>query len=78
MKNELNIPDGINLNELNPDTWFHLSDPLKDPVPPLEFIIEGYCAKGLITVIGGSAGSGKSLFNQLLFQKRNNEWGCSS
>lgn len=73
MKNELNIPDGINLNELNPNTWFHLSDPLKDPVPPLEFIIEGYCAKGLITVIGGSAGSGKSLFNQLLFQKRNNE-----
>lgn len=72
---ELNIPQNIDLNELNieADTWFSISDPLKAPVPPLEFIVDGYCAKGLITVIGGSAGSGKSLFNQVLFQKRNSE-----
>ena len=73
MNEELKIPDGIGLNTMNPDSWFILSDPLKEPVPPLEFIVEGYCAKGLITVIGGSAGSGKSLFNQVLFQKRNEE-----
>jgi len=54
-------------------TWVNLTDPFKAPVPALEFIVDGYCAKGLITVIGGSAGSGKSLFNQILFSRRNNE-----
>ena len=73
MRKELTIPDGIDINTIPTNTWFSLSDPLKEPVPPLEFVIEGYCARGLITVIGGSAGSGKSLFNQVLFQKRNNE-----
>ncbi|SMO90971.1 AAA family ATPase [Gracilimonas mengyeensis] len=73
--NELKIPENIDLNEMDnePETWFNISDPLKANVPPLEFIVDGYCAKGLITVIGGSAGSGKSLFNQILFQKRNDE-----
>jgi len=72
--NDLDIPENIDLNEMdNSDTWFSLSDPFKEPVQPLEFIVEGYCAKGLITVIGGSAGSGKSLLNQILFQKRNEE-----
>lgn len=71
--NELNISDEIDLNELKPETWFTLSDPFKEPVKELEFIVDGYCAKGLITVIGGSAGSGKSLLNQILFQKRNDD-----
>lgn len=72
---ELNIPNDIDLNEMDnePETWFNISDPLKATVPPVEFIVDGYCAKGHITVIGGSAGSGKSLINQILFQKRNNE-----
>lgn len=56
-----------------PETWFIPSDPFKESVPELEFIVNGYAAKGLITVIGGSAGSGKSLLNQILFQKRNDE-----
>jgi len=55
------------------ETWFLPSDPFKESVPELEFIVDGYCAKGLITTIGGAAGSGKSLLNQILFQKRNNE-----
>lgn len=71
--NDLLIPEGTELNELHPETWFNLSDPFKEPVKELEFIVDGYCAKGLITVIGGSAGSGKSLLNQILFQKRNDE-----
>ncbi|MEX0906245.1 MAG: AAA family ATPase [Balneolaceae bacterium] len=64
-----------NTNEMNVEhpTWFKPSDPFKESVPDLEFVIDGYCARGLITVIGGSAGSGKSLFNQILFQKRNDE-----
>jgi len=55
------------------EQWFKPSDPYKESVPELEFVVDGYAAKGLITVIGGAAGSGKSLFNQILFQKRNNE-----
>lgn len=72
---DLNIPNNIDLNKMDnePKSWFIISDPLTAEVPPLEFIVDGYCAKGLITVIGGSAGSGKSLFNQILFQKRDNE-----
>ncbi|MEX2632624.1 MAG: AAA family ATPase [Balneolales bacterium] len=54
-------------------TWFNPSDPFTEPVPPLEFIVDGYCARGLITVIGASAGSGKSLFQQIIFQKRDND-----
>lgn len=69
----LSIPQNVDLNELEPETWFNISDPFTAHVPPLEFIVDGYCARGLITVIGGSAGSGKSLFNQILFQKRNGE-----
>lgn len=51
-------------------TWFKPSDPFTEPVPPLEFVIDGYCAKGLITIIGASGGSGKSILQQVLFQKR--------
>lgn len=60
-----------NLPTENGETWFKPTDPLVEPVPELEFIVEGYCARGHITVLGGSAGSGKSLLNQFLFQKRN-------
>ncbi|MEX1261824.1 MAG: AAA family ATPase [Balneolaceae bacterium] len=73
MKIKLNGVDNRKLSGEKSKTWFHPTDPFKEPVPELEFIVDGYCAKGLITVIGGSAGSGKSLLNQILFQKRNCE-----
>ncbi|MEX2574151.1 MAG: AAA family ATPase [Balneolaceae bacterium] len=60
-------------NKTSTYSWFIPTDPYIQPVPKLEFVVSGYCAKGLITVLGGSAGSGKSLFNQILFQKRNND-----
>jgi archaellum biogenesis ATPase FlaH len=60
------------IDEESITNWFKLIDPLKEPVPDLKFVIDGYAARGLITVIGGSAGSGKSLLNQILFSKRDN------
>lgn len=53
--------------------WFNPLNPLEMDVKPVDFIVEGYCARGLITLIGGSAGSGKSMLNQFLFQSRSNQ-----
>ena len=53
--------------------WPDAVDPTEADIQPLEFVIEGYAARGLVTVIGGSGGSGKSLLNQYLLQGRNSE-----
>lgn len=52
------------------DTWFNPVDPFHAPVEPLEWIIEGMAAKGMITLLGGVAGSGKSILIQYLLQLR--------
>lgn len=68
------IEDELSLNKLNAIApWFVLKDPKEEPPKDLQFVIDGYCAKGLVTVIGGKAGSGKSLLNQYLLSVRNNE-----
>lgn len=67
-------PDDI-LNEvegLTKDSWFNPVDPFKAHVQPLEFIVDGFCAKGMITIIGASPGAGKSILVQYLFSKHNN------
>jgi archaellum biogenesis ATPase FlaH len=51
-------------------SWFKPSNPLIEPVPNLEWIIEGHAARGSITVLGGSAGSGKSILEQVLLSRR--------
>lgn len=49
---------------------FEICDPALAPVVPLEFVVDNMVAKGLITVIAGSAGSGKSFIVQYLLQTR--------
>ena len=74
----LNKYDGYQLGDVIDSTpvwepspsWFKLRDPLIEPVPKLEFVIEGFAARGMITVLGGSAGSGKSLLNQVVLSRR--------
>lgn len=74
----LNKYDGYQLGDVIDSTpvwepsssWFKLYNPLIEPVPKLEFVIEGYAARGMISVLGGAAGSGKSLFNQVLLSRR--------
>lgn len=69
--NEIIIERDTSLNEMvNLPIWIDFRDPKKESVKPLEFVIEGYCARGHITVIGGKAGSGKSLLNQYLLSTR--------
>jgi RecA-family ATPase len=53
--------------------WPDIVNPLDQELKPIDFVIKGYSAKGLVTVIGGAGGSGKSLLNQYLLQKRNDE-----
>lgn len=55
-------------------TWFKPLDPLKEPVEPLEFIIDGFCARGMITMLGASPGAGKSILIQSLFSDHNNSF----
>jgi RecA-family ATPase len=55
------------------DGWFQMKDPLKEHVEPLDFLIEGFAARGMITLIGGSAGSGKSMLTQVLLSDHNND-----
>lgn len=65
------IKEGDSLNEmviLAP--WINFIDPKTENVKPLDFVIEGFCARGHITVIGGKAGSGKSMLNQYLLSVR--------
>lgn len=52
---------------------FEICDPALAQIKPLEFVIENMAAKGLITVIAGSAGSGKSFIMQYLLQTRSND-----
>lgn len=59
--------------EVIQDTWFKPTNPYAEPVEPLEFIINGMCAKGMLTVIGGRAGTGKSMLTQYLLQLRGNQ-----
>jgi len=60
------------VESFHPINWFKPIDPLKAHVEPLEFIIDGFCAKGMITIIGASPGAGKSLVVQYLFSKHKN------
>lgn len=53
-------------------TWFDLKDPLKEPLVPLEFVIDGFAARSGITVLGGASGSGKSILTQYLFSDQDN------
>lgn len=53
--------------------WPLLIDPLEEESPKVEWVVNGFAARKYITVLGGPAGSGKSLFTQYLLQKRSNE-----
>lgn len=53
-------------------TWFKPTNPLIEPVEELDFIIDGFCARGMITTIGASPGAGKSILTQFLFSKHHN------
>jgi len=53
--------------------WLDVIDPKEVELKPLEFIVEGICGKGLVTVLGGAGGSGKSLLIQYLLQIRDNK-----
>jgi hypothetical protein len=53
--------------------WFRPLDPLKEPVEPIDFVIDGFCAKGMVTIIGASAGAGKSILTQYLFSRQENK-----
>lgn len=55
------------------EEWFKPLNPFTEPVTPLEFIINGVAAKGMITLLGGTAGSGKSILIQYLLQLRYNQ-----
>jgi RecA-family ATPase len=52
--------------------WFKPVNPLTEPVEELEFVVDGFCAKGMITIIGASPGAGKSILIQYLFSKHRN------
>lgn len=62
----------LHFNNIKPD-WPDIINPSDQTVQPLDFVVEGYAARGLVTVIGGAGGSGKSLLNQYLMQNRNDE-----
>lgn len=49
--------------------WFYPTNPLIEPVEPIDFVVDGFCAKGMITIIGASPGAGKSMLVQYLFSK---------
>lgn len=53
--------------------WFNPTDPFIERVEPLEFIVDGFAALGMITVLGGSSGSGKSMLTQYLFSNHDND-----
>jgi predicted ATP-dependent serine protease len=55
------------------DHWFQPSDPYCAPVESLKWIIEGFAAKGMLTILGGVAGSGKSMLIQYLLQLRDQQ-----
>ena len=55
------------------ETWFNPLDPLIEPVAELDFLIEGFCARGMITLYGGGAGSGKSITTQSFFSRADDE-----
>jgi len=55
------------------NTWFKPLNPFNAPVAPLEFIINGVAAKGMVTLLGGTAGSGKSILMQYLLQLRDSQ-----
>lgn len=52
------------------EVTFIISDPATAPVEPIQFIIDGMAARGLITIMAGPAGSGKSYLMQYLLQSR--------
>lgn len=62
----------INSNGQETDWWYPVN-PYNEKVEPLEFIIEGFAAKGMLTLIGGTAGSGKSILTQYLMQLRDQQ-----
>lgn len=65
------IQDALDENpDLEPDIRFTITDPALATVEPLEFVIDGMAARGLITVIAGPPGSGKSFLTQFLLQTR--------
>lgn len=55
------------------EVTFIISDPATAPVEPIQFIIDGMAARGLITIMAGTAGSGKSYLMQYLLQSRNRD-----
>ena len=56
------------------DGWFKPLNPFNEHVSPLEFIADQFIARGMITIIGGVAGSGKSILTQYLLQLRSNQY----
>jgi len=65
--------DMLKNTETISNTWFNPLNPFTEPVEPLEFIIKGVAAKGMITLLGAPAGSGKSILVQYLLQLRSNQ-----
>lgn len=55
-------------------TWFTLLNPLTEPVEPIDYLIDGFCARGMITVLGASPGAGKSILIQTLFSDHSNSF----
>lgn len=53
--------------------WFNPTNPFHEKVKALEWIIDMFSAKGMITTLGGVAGSGKSLIIQYLLQLRDRQ-----
>jgi predicted ATP-dependent serine protease len=62
------VEDGI-----KQEHWFNPVNPFYEHVEPLEWILEMFAAKGMITTLGGVAGSGKSILVQYLLQLRNKQ-----
>lgn len=52
---------------------FETFNPMEAPITDIQPVIHGFAARGKITLMGGSGGSGKSLLTQFLLQTRYND-----
>lgn len=54
--------------------WFNPKNPLTEPVKELEFVTDGFCAKGMVTIIGAAPGAGKSMLVQYVLSRHGNDF----